>query len=416
MEGLLMNYPKVAIIGSGPSGCYAAEFMRKKWSFAEISIFESLPVPYGQIRYGIAADHQEEKAVMRQFDRLFERENVNFIGNVTIGKDVTYQELQQNFDVVIQSTGFFQDKKLSIPIAADGCVIGAVNLLRLINGCPISKIPIFSNSHGSIGTKIAIIGAGNVTLDLIRLLSKKNEDLLGSDVNDEVLNVIKKQTIRTIHIVNRGDVDKIKFDLTLLKELSDLSYVSIRLSGTNLENSEILKMIDSNKNKSNISTEIIFHFNCIPSKILKFDDMTILHTVDAKKNGGSNFPVDTVITAIGIEKCNFDYEVKGYYCPPDISFIQHQPLGSLTENRQKTLNFINQLIDDFENTNKKTMKLGFNAIKEKMTNKVVDYTSWKCIEAYERISAPPDRCRKKITSIPYMLKIVEMMNYRFCEK
>lgn len=84
---------KVAIVGSGPAGCYSAQFCRKKWPTAEITIFEQLPVPYGLVRYGIAADHQGAKAVIDQFDRLFQRERVGFMGNVAVGRDIPLSSL-----------------------------------------------------------------------------------------------------------------------------------------------------------------------------------------------------------------------------------------------------------------------------------------------------------------------------------
>lgn len=83
-----MASPTVAIVGSGPSGCYLAQALRKAWPDAEISVLDRLPVPYGLVRYGVAPDHPGTKAVTRQFDRLFERENIRFVGNLEIGRDL----------------------------------------------------------------------------------------------------------------------------------------------------------------------------------------------------------------------------------------------------------------------------------------------------------------------------------------
>src|SRR5262249_15031586 len=90
--------PTVAIVGSGPSGCYTAEFLRKELPDAEITIFEALPVPYGLVRYGVAADHQGTKAVAAQFDRMFDRGNITFVGNTRIGVDIAFEAITDSFD------------------------------------------------------------------------------------------------------------------------------------------------------------------------------------------------------------------------------------------------------------------------------------------------------------------------------
>ena len=107
--------PTIAIVGSGPSGCYTAQFLRKRWPAAEITIFDRLDHPYGLVNYGVALDHPGTKAVARQFDRLFDRDNVQFAGKVEIGTDITLEELRTAFDVVVLASGLHGDRTLEVP-------------------------------------------------------------------------------------------------------------------------------------------------------------------------------------------------------------------------------------------------------------------------------------------------------------
>ena len=107
--------PTIAIVGSGPSGCYIAQFLRKRWPAAEIVIFDRLDHPYGLVNYGVALDHPGTKAVARQFDRLFDKDGVRFAGKVEIGTDITLDELRSAFDIVVLATGLHGDRTLDVP-------------------------------------------------------------------------------------------------------------------------------------------------------------------------------------------------------------------------------------------------------------------------------------------------------------
>src|ERR1700685_2051448 len=105
----------IAIIGSGPAGCYLAEHLLRLVPEASIDIVEALPVPFGLIRYGVAPDHQSTKNVARLFDRLLSRDRVSFFGNVEVGRDVKLSELLSLYDAVVVATGAARDRRLGIP-------------------------------------------------------------------------------------------------------------------------------------------------------------------------------------------------------------------------------------------------------------------------------------------------------------
>lgn len=126
----------IAIVGSGPSGCYTAQFLHKKWPTAEIVIFEALPAPYGLVRYGVAADHQGSKAVIEQFDRLLSKGGVHLRANVTVGKDISFQKIRDAFDITVLATGLNFDTPPPFPKPTGSKVIGAGTLLKYLNGHP----------------------------------------------------------------------------------------------------------------------------------------------------------------------------------------------------------------------------------------------------------------------------------------
>ncbi|GAA4664308.1 FAD-dependent oxidoreductase [Frondihabitans cladoniiphilus] len=222
--------PTVAIVGSGPSGCYTAQFLRKHWRDSEIVVFDRLDLPYGLVRYGVAPDHQGTKAVAKQFDRLFERDGVRFVGRTEVGTDVTLEALREAFDVVVLATGLSADRPLDG--AADGLagVYGAGTLTRLVNGHPDELV-----DGIELGSVVTIVGQGNVALDLVRLFLTPAADLLALGVAPEVVETLGRGPIERIEIVGRSAAPMAKFDVAMAKELSRLPDVAFLADGLELD-------------------------------------------------------------------------------------------------------------------------------------------------------------------------------------
>ncbi|MEI9963989.1 MAG: FAD-dependent oxidoreductase [Caulobacteraceae bacterium] len=163
---------RFAIVGAGPAGLYVAQALRQAEPGAEIDVIERLPSPYGLVRYGVAPDHQGAKAVIRQFERLFERQGVGFFGGVTVGRDVDLDELAGLYDAVILAAGLAGERRgedLPGVIGAGAATAGSTAIPEHPEDCP------------PFGPRVAIIGAGNVAMDLARLLAKPAEAYRGSD-------------------------------------------------------------------------------------------------------------------------------------------------------------------------------------------------------------------------------------------
>src|SRR3954469_6251232 len=212
-----------AIVGSGPAGFYTAEALEKAYGDqARVDILDRYPVPYGLIRFGVAPDHQSLKAVSKRYDKVADCAGVDFIGNVTIGRDVSVGELLDLYDAVILATGAPHDRKLGIPGEDRPGVIGSAEFVGWYNGHPdFADLDPFLD-----GTHAAVIGNGNVALDCARILSKTRAEFEGSDIVGHALDALDSSRIRTITILGRRGPHQIAMTP---KELGELGHLDATL-------------------------------------------------------------------------------------------------------------------------------------------------------------------------------------------
>src|SRR5215212_6240294 len=212
-----------AIVGSGPAGFYTAEALEKAYGEqARIDVIDRYPVPYGLIRFGVAPDHQSLKAVSKRYDKVADSAGVDFIGNVTIGRDVSVAELLELYDAVILAIGAPHDRKLGIPGEDLPGVIGSAEFVGWYNGHPefADLDPPLDGSHA------AVIGNGNVALDCARILSKTRGEFHGSDIVGHALDALDGSAIRTITILGRRGPHQIAMTPKELGELGPLEAAS----------------------------------------------------------------------------------------------------------------------------------------------------------------------------------------------
>ena len=208
-----------AIVGSGPAGFYTAEALEKAYGDgARVDILDRFPVPYGLIRFGVAPDHQSLKAVSKRYDKTAETAGVDFIGNVTVGRDVSIAELLDLYDAVILATGAPHDRKLGIPGENLPGVVGSAEFVGWYNGHPdFADLDPFLH-----GTHAAIVGNGNVALDCARILSKTQHEFEGSDIVGHALDALDHSAIRTVTILGRRGPHQIAMTPKELGELAHL--------------------------------------------------------------------------------------------------------------------------------------------------------------------------------------------------
>jgi ferredoxin--NADP+ reductase len=214
---------QVAVIGAGPAGYYSAEALQKHYGEdARIDMIDRMPVPYGLIRFGVAPDHQSIKAVSKRYEKVALGANCRFVGNVRVGEDVTVAELTGLYDAVILATGAPDDRPLEVPGGDLPGVVGSAAFVGWYNGHPD-----FAGLAPPLDVAAAaVIGNGNVALDVARILAKTPAEFAGSDIVGHALGALGASAIRTIHVLGRRGPHQIAMTPKELGELGHLADAS----------------------------------------------------------------------------------------------------------------------------------------------------------------------------------------------
>ena len=210
---------RVAIVGAGPSGFYAADGLLRGRPDLRIDIIDRLPTPFGLVRAGVAPDHQGTKAVVRQFDKLLDQPDVRFAGNLDIGRDLTWDELVEAYDAVIVATGMVIDRKLGIPGEELPQVWGSWRFVGWLNGHPDFR----EGPDLSAVKSVAVIGNGNVALDVARLLAKTPDEMAKSDIVPEAAAAIAAAPLADIQVIGRRGAEQASFTTNELAEMGRLA-------------------------------------------------------------------------------------------------------------------------------------------------------------------------------------------------
>lgn len=216
--GSAENPLKVAVVGSGPSGFYAAEALLKSGKTVAVDMIERLPAPFGLVRNGVAPDHPKLKQAIQVYEKIAEFPAFAFFGNVTIGRDVMVEELRRLYHAVIFTCGAETDRKLGIPGEDLKGSHTATEFVGWYNGHPDYRDCVFDLS----GEVAVVIGQGNVAADVARILSKTVDELKNTDIAEHALDVLGHSNIREIHVIGRRGPAQAKFTAKELREFGDL--------------------------------------------------------------------------------------------------------------------------------------------------------------------------------------------------
>ncbi|UYO97275.1 FAD-dependent oxidoreductase [Microbacterium sp. M28] len=231
---------RVAIVGAGPAGIYAgnllANAVAERGGRLEIDLFESLPAPYGLIRYGVAPDHPRIKGIVNSLHEMLDalptasddepatRRTIRFIGNVEVGRDIALDELRERYHAVILATGAIRDAALEIPGVELPGSYGAADFVAWFDGHPD-----VARTWPLEAREVAVIGNGNVALDVARVLAKHAVDLRSTEVPDNVLAGLESSAVTDVHVFGRRGPADIKFTPIELRELGEVRDVDIVL-------------------------------------------------------------------------------------------------------------------------------------------------------------------------------------------
>lgn len=426
---------KVAIIGSGPAGYYTAEGLLKQFgSGVEVDIIDRLPTPFGLIRNGVAPDHQSIKAVTRRYENTQEGGSVRFWGNVEVGDAISMDELRRLYHAVVLATGAPQDRPLGIPGDARPGVIGAGAFVGWYNGHPD-----YADLNPSLDTEaVAIIGNGNVALDVARVLVKTPDEMAASDLTRHAAQAIHNSPIRTVYIIGRRGPLQVSFSPKELGELGELSEAVPLVEASQLppegaeralEDAGLRKSVGHLRRFASRSAEererqIRFLFYSRPEAVLGDNrvkglrlERVWLNEAGQVEGGGETFDlsVGLIISCIGyrtlaIPGVPFDSE-RGRFCNdegvigPDlycVGWARRGPSGTIGTNRPDGF-LIAEKIAASGWAGERPGRAGLEALLRERDIWAVTFDDWKRIDAAEiaraRIGAP----REKFVRIDDML-------------
>lgn len=388
----------VAIVGAGPAGCYTAQALVKAVPDVAVTVIDQLATPYGLVRYGVAPDHQGTKAITRQFARLFERQGVHFVGRCVVGRDIALAALRALFDAVVLAPGLAADRAYPAPGAALPGVHGAGAVTRCWNGHPDH-----AGAAPRLGPSVAILGNGNVALDLARVLAKSEAEFAGSDLDPA--HVATATT--DIHIIGRAPLEAARFDPSMVKELGGIEGLCLKLAAgdalapAQTPVTEALAALFARPVAAPRKT-LTFHSGWTVARFAGVDRVTAL---DLCRHGADKtLPCSSVLTAIGFDWDGpFDRDALLADMGADgalgdglfaAGWFRRGPRGTLPEARTDA-QAVAAAVAAWLAT-RDTARPGHPALLA-ATSGTTNYDDWRAIDAAEIARAAPGRCRQKLT-------------------
>jgi ferredoxin/flavodoxin---NADP+ reductase len=227
---------RVAVVGSGPAGLYTAEALIKQAALlpvpirVRVDVLDRLPTPYGLVRYGVAPDHKSIKSVANYLRRVLESPDVSFIGGVELGVDFTREELLEVYDAVVYATGAMRDRRLGIDGEDLPGSYAATDFVNWYCGHPDVDAGTFTLDAESV----AVIGVGNVAVDVARILVRDPAELATTDIPEPVMDALRSSRVREVHVIGRRGPAQAKFTTKELRELGELPGVTVTVPSREL--------------------------------------------------------------------------------------------------------------------------------------------------------------------------------------
>ncbi|WP_300345258.1 FAD-dependent oxidoreductase [Nesterenkonia sp.] len=422
---------RVAVVGAGPAGVYASDILVKAQAKHDlrfsIDLFDRYPAPFGLIRYGVAPDHPRIKGIIKALHKVMDRGDIRLLGNVAIGTDLTLEDLRRHYDAVIFATGAIKDAALDIPgVELEGS-FGAADFVSWYDGHPD-----YPREWPLEAEKIAVIGNGNVALDVARVLSKHAEDLLSTEIPENVYQGLQASPATDVHVFGRRGPAQVKFTPLELRELSHSRDVDIVLYEEDFEfddasdeairsNNQIKTMVNTLTNwlveqeerAEEASKRLHLHFLHRPVEILegrdedgagtgkvagiRFERMELDGTGNVRGTGEFlDYEVQAVYRAVGyfgseVKGIPFDHQRgvivneagrvlddDGHHIPGTYAtgWIKRGPVGLIGHTKGDAMETIECLIADADRL-PEAEQPEENAVIELLESRGVEYTTWE---------------------------------------
>ncbi len=392
---------RIAIVGAGPSGLYAAERLIKVAPASRIDIFDRLPVPFGLIRYGVASDHQSTKGVARVLARVFDKPGVRFLGHVEIGRDVTLEMLRDHYDGVLLAIGVGEDRRLGIPGEDLGHVFGSWAFTGWTNGRPGHPPP---EVDWAQVRHVGIIGLGNVAIDVARLFLKGTGGLEGSDLGQEASEALARAPIEAVTILGRASLDGARFGLAELSELLALPGLATTVSPPAPKSSDSPLATPLRAAQQAGTRRLHLRFGATPVELQGPERVTGIRLAEAEAT--TLLPVDLVISCIGYacspfcglaqEEGRFLHD--GHRIADDLyvaGWAATGPRGTIASSRQAAHAVADRMLAE-------VTARGLSGLDPAGA---IGFDGWKRIDAAETAAATPTRVRTKLETIEAMLAV-----------
>jgi NADPH-dependent glutamate synthase beta subunit-like oxidoreductase len=429
----------VAVIGSGPSGFYTVDALRKSDKGVRVDIIERLPTPFGLIRGGVAPDHQTTKKVARVYEKTALADGVAYYGNVEVGRDVSLEELKEMYDAIVLAVGAPRDRKLGIPGEDKIGVFGSADFVGWYNGHPD-----FTDLEPDLNTDtVVVIGNGNVAVDAARVLVKTEEEMTDTDIADHAADAIQASPISDVYMVGRRGPIEAKFTNVELREMGKLDNCTPvidpsilpetvegewsdrdqRLKDRNLATMKEFPAVDP----SGKAKRCHFTFYAKPIEILggdKVEGIRMEHTKveDGRSVGtGEFFDIECglVIPAIGY----FSEPFPGVPFNEDWGIVEHEegrvgdgvyavgwikrgPTGVIGSNKPDGDTAATQILEDVGDGTKPGRE-ALDALLAERNVRVVTYQDWQAINDAEIANAKPGAPRRKFVTVDAMVAALD---------
>jgi ferredoxin--NADP+ reductase len=413
---------RVAIFGAGPAGIYAGNILANSYPNVTIDLFDLLPAPYGLIRYGVAPDHPRIKGIVNSLHEMLDAGTIRFFGNVQFGKDLNLNDVRHHYHAVIFATGAIKDAELNIPgIDLDGSY-GAADFVSWYDGHPDVARTWPLNAE-----QVAVLGNGNVALDVARVLSKHADDMLKTDIPANVYEGLKASPVTDVHVFGRRGPASIKFTPIELRELGEVEDVDIVVyeqdfpdgwfdedaEGVTNQQKVMARVLESWRNRPSTGARrrLHLHFWHKPVEILGTDGrvsgMTFERTANIAGQTGANaavtgtdelvnYDLQAVYRAIGywgseLPEVPYNFEkgvirnqggrvvdendnaVNGLYAT---GWIKRGPVGLIGHTKSDAMETIENLVADIDSLTD-PVHTGLNSVLELLDSRGVKYTNWQ---------------------------------------
>jgi len=417
---------RIAIVGAGPAGYFSAQALQNLQSAEihfEIDMFEKLPTPWGLVRSGVAPDHPKIKSVSKVFEKIASEAGFRLFANVNVGVDVSIEELKSYYDAVVLAIGTPKGKRLGIPGEGLKNVFSSSEFVSWYNGHPDYKDLEVDLS----GSSAVVIGAGNVAMDIGRMLAIDPKELEATDTSDRALKRLHDSKLHDVYIAARRGAENVAFTAPELRELPDLESVDVKINRQDIEdallragesvekhvksNLDAMRAISLTPSKSGLrGLHFLFHHRPISINGSNRIESVIFDT----PQGEVEIPCNLLVTAIGyIPDALFGLNVAdGHYENKDgwigdnlfvVGWAKRGPQGVIGTNKSDASAVIEKLV---ERLHTPRPNFDMHSILKDRGVQVVSQDGWKLIDNEEtQKGLAQGKPRVKFTSVDEMLQV-----------